>query len=138
MKHGDKNPKTAKAASQASGKKSDSKTAVETTKSGKTAGAKETGKESGKAVEAGKKQQAGPAKGGVKASAKDSSQTAGKAPGAGVKEVPPTPGSRRAAEARAKIDVRPREDGGFTNPHVGNAFKRAIKKYPNTFRRLTD
>ena len=26
----------------------------------------------------------------------------------------------------------------FSNPLVANAFKRAIKKYPNAFRRLTD
>ncbi len=26
----------------------------------------------------------------------------------------------------------------FTNPIVANAFKRAVKKYPNAFRRLTD
>ncbi len=26
----------------------------------------------------------------------------------------------------------------FTNPVVANAFKRAVKKYPNAFRRLTD
>ncbi|HSP15558.1 MAG TPA: hypothetical protein VLV78_12470 [Thermoanaerobaculia bacterium] len=26
----------------------------------------------------------------------------------------------------------------FTNPLVANAFKRAVKKYPNAFRRLTD
>ena len=31
-------------------------------------------------------------------------------------------------------------EGGihFTNPAVGAAFKRAIKKFPNAFRRLTD
>lgn len=26
----------------------------------------------------------------------------------------------------------------FTNPAIESAFKRAVKKYPNTFRRLTD
>ena len=32
------------------------------------------------------------------------------------------------------------DDGGFTftNPAIESAFKRAIKKYPNAFRRLTD
>jgi hypothetical protein len=28
--------------------------------------------------------------------------------------------------------------GGFTNPVIAEAFRRAVKKYPNTFRRLTD
>ena len=30
------------------------------------------------------------------------------------------------------------EDVRFTNATVGNAFKRAVKKYPNAFKRLTD
>ena len=29
-------------------------------------------------------------------------------------------------------------DVNFANAVVGNAFKRAVKKYPNAFRRLTD
>lgn len=34
----------------------------------------------------------------------------------------------------------PRNGGvaGFSNPVVANAFKRAVKKYPTAFRRLTD
>ena len=30
------------------------------------------------------------------------------------------------------------DDIRFSNPLVANAFKRAVKKYPNAFRRLTD
>lgn len=30
------------------------------------------------------------------------------------------------------------DPSGFSNPVVGAAFKRAVKKYPNAFRRLTD
>ncbi len=30
------------------------------------------------------------------------------------------------------------DPSGFSNPAVGAAFKRAVKKYPNAFRRLTD
>jgi hypothetical protein len=136
MKHGDKNAKTAKAAGQASGKKSGGQTAVETTKSGKSAGAKEVGQDTRKASEAGKKQQAGPAaKEAVpaKAGAKAAGKTAPI-----VKEAVPAAAGKRPLQVRDKIDFRPREDGGFTNPLVGNALKRAIKKYPNAFRRLTD
>lgn len=143
MKHGDKNAKTAKAAGQASGKKSSSKTAGETTKSGKSP--KEAGKEVRKAVDAGKKQQAGPvakegipAKAGAKA-AKVASVKAGSSKAGSVKEAAPAPAApARRSEVRDKIDFRPREDGGFTNAVVGNAFKRVVKKYPNAFRRLTD
>ena len=28
--------------------------------------------------------------------------------------------------------------GGFTNPVIAEAFRRAVKKYPSAFRRLTD
>jgi hypothetical protein len=63
------------------------------------------------------------------------------------------PQSSKAKETRASKTVpkssakttgsngkgRPTSEGPhFTNPVVGAAFKRAIKKYPNAFRRLTD
>ena len=52
-------------------------------------------------------------------------------------------GTAKAAPARAagKTDVvkgRGNESGSFSNPIVGNAFKRAVKKYPSAFKRLTD
>ena len=43
-----------------------------------------------------------------------------------------------AKGGNGKAGARRVPDGGFTNPIVGNAFKRAVKKYPNAFRRLTD
>ncbi len=30
------------------------------------------------------------------------------------------------------------EGAGFNNPTIATAFRRAVKKYPNAFRRLTD
>ncbi len=54
-----------------------------------------------------------------------------------------------AAKAPARHDSGPRPKTGgdghpaidvaaFSNPAVATAFKRAVKKYPNAFRRLTD
>ena len=41
----------------------------------------------------------------------------------------------RAGDGKTKA----REDaGGFSNPAVASAFKWAVKKYPNAFRKLTD
>ena len=38
-----------------------------------------------------------------------------------------------------KTRPRPGSDhGGFTNPLIASAFKRAVKKYPNSFRKLSD
>lgn len=52
-------------------------------------------------------------------------------------------GTPKAAPVRAggKSDSgkgRGNEPGSFNNPVVGNAFKRAVKKYPSAFKRLTD
>ena len=48
-----------------------------------------------------------------------------------------------SSKSQAGGNGKPRPRGtsdtpGFSNPVVANAFKRAIKKYPNAFRRLTD
>ena len=52
-------------------------------------------------------------------------------------------GSTKAPPARAsgKIDSgkgRGNDAGSFNNPVVASAFKRAVKKYPSAFKRLTD
>ena len=125
MKHGDKNAKKGKAVSQASGKKAGGE--VETTKSGKGGKAVQAGKETGKASEISKKQQAGPKESGSKASP----QAGGK--GSPKESVAVRPTGKADPRGRAVVG-----EDGFTNPVVGNAFKRAIKKYPNAFRRLTD
>ena len=47
--------------------------------------------------------------------------------------------SAAVAQRRRSVHrARGANEDGFTNDAVGNAFKRAIKKYPNAFRRLTD
>lgn len=48
---------------------------------------------------------------------------------------------QRGATAGGNGKNKPRangDEGGFSNPLVAAAFKRAVKKYPNAFRRLTD
>ena len=111
MKHGDKKGKTAKAAGQASGKKDSGKKALP------------AGKETRKASETSQKQQAGAKETGAKAGAKSG----------GAKEAvpPPRPAAKAGSPARGGED-------GFTNAVVAGAFKRAVKKYPNAFRKLTD
>jgi len=118
MTHGDKE-KAKKAASKASGdKKSKAVTsakAVQTSKSGKT------GKEGGgKAVQTGKAVEAHPKAVQSKA---------------GEKAAAPAKAGNEKPKARAVAAEPP---GGFTNPVVASGFKRALKKFPNAFRRLTD
>ena len=120
MTHGEQ-AKAKKAASKASGDKKSSKTvtagkAIQTVaKSGKTG--KETGKEGGgKAVEARPK---------TIQSGKAGEKSAAAAPKAGNDKP----------KARGPAAEPP---GSFTNPLVASGFKRALKKYPNAFRRLTD
>jgi hypothetical protein len=111
MKHGDKaKAKSAKAASKASSGKS-SKAAGEKSSSS----AQAAGSSKGKDVKTSKQAGAGGQK----------DEAGGKAGGNGKSSV------RRPAPP-------PAEAGTFTNPIVANAFKRAVKKYPNAFRRLTD
>ena len=61
-----------------------------------------------------------------------------------AKAVSKTESSRKTAEKSAPSNgkgksVRPAPGAvGFTNPVIAEAFRRAIKKYPSAFRRLTD
>ena len=83
-----------------------------------------------------------------KASGKKSSKTSA-AVKAGAKSSKASPVSKKQ-QATSKISSKPFAPGNgkptrlapgdvnFANATVGNAFKRAVKKYPNTFRRLTD
>ena len=110
MKHGDKaKAKSAKASSKSSGSKKSSST--------QEAGSKAAGKKDG--------------------GAKAGSQ--GK--GAAAEAVPKSAG--KVAPASVKADAKGGRNGGpppgsFSNALIANAFKRAVKKYPNAFRRLTD
>ena len=122
MTHGDKTKGKGKTSLQASGKKSSSK-------------AGENGKGAGKAA-AGK---AGKTIRGSEASVKKGTPVekaaaakAGAPDSKGAKE--PASGSDVKAKGRAPAA----EAGGFSNPVIADAFKRALKKYPNAFRKLTD
>jgi len=112
MKHGDKGKKAAKAV-QASGKKSGSKEALTKT------GIKEAGSAAKSSKEAGAK------KAGAKAPEKVPAKTAAKA-------------ESKASSGNGKAGKVIEGPVSFNNPIVANAFKRAVKKYPNAFRRLTD
>jgi hypothetical protein len=110
MKHGDKAKAKAAKASKPSDKKSSTK-AVSKSGKAETKGGKAAAK--GKA---GSEKAASSKKSGSEAVAALSGKTGGN-------------GRGRPAES----------DGGtFANPVVAAAFKRAVKKYPNSFRRLTD
>ena len=121
MKHGDQGKgKTAKAASQASGKSGKAVTAL---KGGKAGQSSKAAGENGKGAGSGK---------GADSSSKK----------AGAKESGSRLPVQKADPAPVKKDDKGRrpagETGGFTNPVVASAFKRAVAKYPNAFRKLTD
>jgi hypothetical protein len=74
---------------------------------------------------------------GKKAKAKPSGKKASKSKAA-VQTAKAGKGSVPAAKAGANGKGRGADSPAFNNPIVANAFKRAVKKYPNAFRRLTD
>lgn len=101
-------------------------------------GDKEKGKASKasgkKSIQAGAPGKSSKATGSAQASKKQSSsaqKSSGKA--AAGKTGQTETGGNGKARARAGGD-----SGGFTNPLVAAAFKRAVKKYPNAFRKLSD
>ncbi|MGZ8231244.1 MAG: hypothetical protein ACXWUS_16550 [Burkholderiales bacterium] len=108
MKHGDK---TKGKASKASGKK-----------------ASQSGKSTGKAASS--KSKSVPEKVSVKTSTKTSAKTSTKT---SIKAA----GKPKVGNGAGVGAPRPAGDG-FSNPIVGAAFKHAVKKYPNAFRKLTD
>ena len=89
-------------------------------------------KEKGKASKASGKK----ASSGKEAGAKSSKASAVKSKSSSAAEKASPKTSTKAAAGNG-APVR-NEDVRFSNPAVGNAFKRAIKKYPNAFKRLTD
>jgi hypothetical protein len=97
-------------------------------KSAKTSGSKSSGKTAAKKVIA----KAGKASKGNGKGAKK--QSASKAP---------TPPPRKAGKAETR-ESAPSSGGGrgatvsFSNPAVGSAYQRAVKKYPAAFKRLSD
>jgi hypothetical protein len=92
---------------------------AKTKASGKEAGSKKTVAKSSKGAE--KSSQADKAGG----SKKEVSKSSGPAP--------------KGGNGKGKTGrPAPVAAGGFTNPVIGEAFRRAVKKYSNAFRRLTD
>ena len=57
---------------------------------------------------------------------------------AGSKAAPAKTSSKAHAGGNGKTSVARDGSVSFSNPVVGAAFKRAVKKYPTAFRRLTD
>ena len=109
MKHGDKaKAKSAKAASKTSGKSS-------------KAAASKAGRKAGTNLKSSKQE---PIK---KSSKQEPIKTS--AP----KTASAPAGGNGKTQARGNGDI-----GGFSNPLIASAFKRAIKKFPTAFRRLTD
>jgi hypothetical protein len=99
---------------------------------------KASGKKSGKAVAASKGSKAETRVETKKQSAGSGSKkvAATKAPAA---KVPASKASQQEAGGNGKARDRAGSDsGGFSNPLVAAAFKRAVKKYPNAFRKLSD
>ena len=90
-------------------------------KASKASGKKASAKEAGRKEAGGKGSKASPVQ------SKDA--------GASEKASPKTSSKVAAPSGRPPARV---ENGGFSNAVVGNAFKRAIKKYPTAFKRLSD
>ena len=95
----------------------------------------------------------GKSKAASKASGKKSSKAVATSKASGAKSSPVKATAKQQVQAKAAKQTtssKPAPSGGngkpgrtassdgFANPTVGAAFKRAVKKYPNTFRRLTD
>ena len=76
----------------------------------------------------------------VKTSKASSASKAGSKAGASSKSSAPQKATpAKTVSKPAAFNGKPKGDGsGFTNPIVASAFKRAIKKFPTAFRRLTD
>jgi hypothetical protein len=112
MTHGDKKASSAKVSSKVSDPKSGAKAGAQASKSGgKEGGGKAVKAASAPETGKGSKAQPGASKAGSKASAS-------------------APAPRGRTEADNVVS--------FANAAIGASFKRAVKKYPNAFRRLTD
>jgi hypothetical protein len=136
MTHGDKE-KAKAGKTQASGSKSISKAAVES-KAG------ENGKSSGKgSVKSAAESKAGAGKVSLKKGSppQKAAAKAGSAKGGAASQ---TAAEAKGGDASGKAGSKGRGGGAveeaptFSNPVIGDAFRNALKKYPNAFRKLTD
>jgi hypothetical protein len=122
MTHGDKTKAKGKTSLQASGKKSSSKAGDNGKGAGKAAGGSKAGKAGGSGETS------------VKKGSPVEKAAAAKAGGAKDGSTSSSPGGDTKTKGRAPAV----EAAGFSNPVIADAFKRALKKYPNAFRKLTD
>ena len=95
----------------------------------KSAKAKASGKEAGSKKVSAKSS----SKGAERTSSKAAAPKQSSSPKAVEKSSVPV----KAGNGKGK-NIRPVVNGGFSNAVIGEAFRRAIKKYPAAFRRLTD
>ena len=114
MKHGDQAKAKSAKAVQASGKKVSTAARDVVKAAGKVKSGSKAGKAPAESGEGKGGRKAGPAKAVAKSATRGSSEGAG---------------ARSAAS---------NEPAAISNPIIAAAFERAVKKYPNAFRRLTD
>lgn len=125
MTHGDQAKAKAAKTSQTSGIQKSSSKAAGKQQGGKgSQGGGQQGSEGSQGAKIALKKQQGDAEKGSPAAAPAAKGASGKDAGNGGK------GKGRPAP--------PLDGSGFSNPDVANAFKRALAKYPNAFRKLTD
>ena len=75
----------------------------------------------------------------VVAAPRASAKSGGSKAGPAVSKVTPVARGKAAANTGAKRPVAAAANGtDFANPAIGASFHRAVKKYNNAFRRLTD
>ena len=124
MTHGDKAKAKAAKSNKASAQKSSSK---------RGANGKAVAKASGKTGKGGKGVQG---KAAVEVRTAQQSRPAEK--GVTQKSVAPREEAGGATKGKDSRAASAPGGGTFSNPVIGAAFKRALKKYPNAFRKLTD
>lgn len=136
MTHGDK----AKAKAAKSSKASVRKAGPQSGENGKRKAVVQAGKAAGKGTQGNegvKTGQAGAQAGSQGSAKKAAGAEKGAAGGKKTSSAAKEPG--RGADAKNKASA-PAEaaGGGFNNPVISAAFREALKKYPNAFRKLTD
>lgn len=134
MTHGDKSKAKTVKASKASGRKEASSRGEKVREAGAEKGNGKTGEKAAASLPKTAKSKAGGQKGGAEKSSSEKS---------GSKAAVPLPASgetkvRASAKAEKSRGTANGEPGTFSDPLIANAFSRAVEKYGNAFRKLTD
>lgn len=74
----------------------------------------------------------------AKASGKEAGSKKVDAKSSKGKAVEKTSPAAKGSNGKGKTSRPTPAPGGFSNPVIAEAFRRAVKKYPTAFRRLTD